>query len=605
MLSFEEYKSLVNVLPYGKRVGRNVYILTDDLKDASPELSKYFSSINESNAEIVKFFLDQFKISFLDYPDFFTEANPSLHKSTTIDLVTGKKRQIDYSKHENPPILHRKETMISPERNVFEQWANLTLELENRGCFSESRKIGFKLFWDSILNEKGLFIENHVVKYKEKEKSSYDDNDIKIERHKTAMSRSDFSKPVQLLLSNNLLRKGSSFLDYGCGLGDDVRALNYNGYNTFSWDPAYNPDGNKTKSEVVNLGFVLNVIEDKAERIDTLLEAFNLTKKVLSVAVVTDITPTAKNIKPYKDGFLTNRGTFQKFFKHDEAQDFIEQVLNYSAITVSQGIFYIFKNEQDAQDFLSTKQKRKINWNRLNLNIYPSKDERDKVKKETLYSQYKTDIESYWEQLLYLGRAPSIDEYPALSELQNNAKMNPRRLQDWFIERYGQEEFKSAFNNRKDDLIVYLGLANFKKKIPFSSLSPRLQKDMKTFFGNYKSGQQEALVELYKIGNPDEIEKRCKLTNQQNKIGSLDEQALFLSPEDVINLDPVLRMYIGVAELLWGTVDEVSEIKIHKRSGKVTFIVKESPDLNPGEYFRIKVDLVRQKVDFFRHTKSL
>ena len=87
MLSFDEYKSLVNELPYGKRVGRNVYILAEDLKEASPELFGYFSSINKYNAEIVKFFLDQFKISFLEYPDFFDEPNPTLHKSTTIDCA--------------------------------------------------------------------------------------------------------------------------------------------------------------------------------------------------------------------------------------------------------------------------------------------------------------------------------------------------------------------------------------------------------------------------------------------------------------------------------------------------------------------------------------
>ncbi len=604
MLSFTEYKSELNNLPFGKRVGKNIYILWDDLKEVSPILSSIiFPTGNVGPTVVIKFFLDQFKISFLDYPDFFLKPHPSLNKSITLDLNTGKSRKIDYSKHENPPILHRKETMISPEREEFSIWQNITVKLEEKSCFEDANKIGFKQFWDKMLKEKGLFYEGHELKEKSHFIAENEKTDIVIERHRTAMSRSDFSKPVQLLIKNGLLDKESLFFDYGCGLGDDIRALEYNGYNATGWDPVYKPDSEKRSADVVNLGFVLNVIENPSERIETLQKAYNYTEKVLSVAVVTDLAPTAKNIRPYKDGFLTSRGTFQKYYKHEEAHEFIEEVLNCSAYSVAQGVFYIFVNEQDGQDFLALRQKRNIDWNKLNLHIYPSKDERDKVKKELLYEKHKEELESYWEQLLQLGRAPGDDEYPAGIILQAAINMNQRRLQEWFIERYGQENLEKAFKNRRDDLLVYLGLANFKRRVPYLGLSVQLQRDIKTFFGSYTTGQQEALVELYKIGNPDEIDKRCALFQKQKGIGILDQQALYLKREDLDLLDPVLRMYVGVAELLYGNVDEVDEIKIHKRSGKVTFFIKKSPDLKPGEYFRIKVDLRKQKVDFFRHRR--
>ncbi len=602
MLSFEDYLSAVKSLPFGKKVGKNLYILWPDLCNESPLLTQLLEPIGQPNeTTLIKFFFDQFKVSFLNYPDFFSDPHPSLKKSYTIDLSTGKNRTIDYSKQENPPILHRKETMISPSRSEYSEWLELTKKLEEYDCYAQSKKIGFKKFWDELLAEKGLVYQGHtLIEGFSAPKKEVKQKEI-IDRHKTAMSRSDFSRPLQLLLKHNLLCKNQSFLDYGCGLGDDVRALDYNGYQAIGWDPVYAPKTPLIKSDVVNLGFVLNVIEDPSERIEAIQKAFSLTNKILCIAVVTDTAPTAKDIRPYRDGFLTSRGTFQKYFKHEEVQDLIEEVLNHSAHAVSPGIFFLFPNEQDAQDFLSTRQRRKVNWNQLNLHIYPSKDARDAVKKDLLYQQFKESLEAYWEQLLFLGREPSDKEYPEGRDLKDNIKLNGRRLQEWFIERYGQESLQQAYINRREDLIVYLGLANFKKKVPFTQLSINLQKDMKTFFGSYKAGQQESLTELFKIGDSREIEERCVVINQDKRIGTLDDQALYLKRDELDSLDPVLRMYVGVAGLLYGDINEVDEIKIHKLSGKVTFFIHDSPDLKPGEFWRIKIELSSQRVWYFKH----
>lgn len=165
MITFEEYKSAVKSLPFGKRVGQNIYILSDDLTNASPFLYKFISPLGNTGSNIlIKFFLDQFKISFLEYPDFFKNPHPALSKSTTLDLNTGKKREIDYSKHDNPPILHRKETMISPEREEFSVWKKLTEKLEMYNCFEDAKKIGFKQFWDKRLQEKGLYYVGQELK---------------------------------------------------------------------------------------------------------------------------------------------------------------------------------------------------------------------------------------------------------------------------------------------------------------------------------------------------------------------------------------------------------------------------------------------------------
>lgn len=607
MLSFDEYKQAVKALPFGKKVGRSVYVLYDDLVIVSPVLGKILQYLGKiEDTTIIKFFLDQFKVSLLQYPSFFVEPHPSLAESETIDLATGKKRKINYTKQANPPILHRKETMISPKREVYAQWQSLTVDLEKAGMFEESNKIGFKDYWNALLSEKGLSYAGHRLVQSDFQNNpcKIKDNpaqEVEIARHKTAMNRSDFSKPVQLLLKHNLLVKNQSFFDYGCGHGDDIRGLDHNGFTATGWDPVLKPDGNLIPADVVNLGFVLNVIENPTERIEALTKAFSLSKRILSVAVVTDASPTAKNIRPYKDGFLTSRGTFQKYYRHEEAQEWIESTLNHAAWPVYPGIFFVFKEEQDAQDFLASRYQHRTNWTELNRNVFPSRDERDAAKKELLLQNYHEQIQSYWDAILELGRIPTDKEFPEGKDVCESIGISDKQLYAWFIERYGTEVIERANRERYNNLMVYLGLSNFKRNVPFSSLSPRLQRDIKSFFGSYQAGLQVALQELYKIGNPDEIEKRCNSYYNKTEEGRLDDQALYLPWEMIQHLDPVLRMYVGVAELLFGDISEVDEVKIHKSSGKVTFFIYSSDDLQEGEYIRVKVSLREQKVFVFRH----
>lgn len=193
MLSFEEYTAEVKALPFGKRVGKNVYVLWPDLKEASPLLSKLLEPIGRvDGTSLIKFFLDHYKVSFLQYPDFFSNPHPALHRSETLNLNTGKRRVIDYTKQKNPPILHRKETMIAPDRPEYTEWAELTKVLEGAGCYAEPKKIGYKEYWESVLETKGLAYNGHQLYTVEHNGNTHSKEQRKIDRHKTAMSRADF-----------------------------------------------------------------------------------------------------------------------------------------------------------------------------------------------------------------------------------------------------------------------------------------------------------------------------------------------------------------------------------------------------------------------------
>ena len=105
-----------------------------------------------------------------------------------------------------------------------------------------------------------------------------------VSRHKTAISRTELSRPIKLALDDGILSPELPFFDYGCGLGDDLRLLAVRGIKGVGWDPVHRPDQERRRAAVVNLGYVVNVIENPAERREALLRAWDLTETVLIVS---------------------------------------------------------------------------------------------------------------------------------------------------------------------------------------------------------------------------------------------------------------------------------------------------------------------------------
>lgn len=149
-----------------------------------------------------------------------------------------------------------------------------------------------------------------------------------IQRHKAAITRTGLSKPVQLLLESGLLRQDVSFFDYGCGQGGDVTRLTNKGYSATGWDPHFTPGQPKCEADVVNLGYVLNVIERAQERAEVLRDAWGLTRDVLVVAVRSFSDLKSEPGRSHGDGFLTSIGTFQKFYDQTELKNWVSSTLD-------------------------------------------------------------------------------------------------------------------------------------------------------------------------------------------------------------------------------------------------------------------------------------
>jgi hypothetical protein len=118
----------------------------------------------------------------------------------------------------------------------------------------------------------------------------------------------------------------------------------------------HEPDS-KSSYDVVNLGYVLNTIPEHEECAEVLKKALILTKKLLVVTLRIEL-PNYSSAFLHKDGYITSRSTFQRFFQSQhEAYSFIthmadlnrevkiSQCINYRPAKGVRGVFYIFMKE--------------------------------------------------------------------------------------------------------------------------------------------------------------------------------------------------------------------------------------------------------------------
>jgi diadenosine tetraphosphate (Ap4A) HIT family hydrolase len=76
--------------------------------------------------------------------------------------------------------------------------------------------------------------------------------------HLTAIDRTYLSFPAQFVLNQNLLQ--GKILDFGCGLGNDVKLLRQKGFDITGYDPYYFPQYPADKFDTIICFYVLNVL---------------------------------------------------------------------------------------------------------------------------------------------------------------------------------------------------------------------------------------------------------------------------------------------------------------------------------------------------------
>ena len=598
----------VQSLSHGKKLPQATYVLAPDVSGLPSELADVVEGLRNDlglsgDFNVLKFSHNG-SVSFLQYSEFRERPHPELGESVRVSLVTGKVSRLRYGGDGNPPILHRKELLVPAGDQDAAAWARLTEQEESAGLYDQPEVIGFKAVWESLLRGKGLAYRGHdLIEATTGLSVEPECAPDPILRHRTALFRSGLSKPIRLALDAGLLNQGMSILDYGCGRGTDVEFLRDLGYVATGWDPAFFPDEQKARADLVNLGYVLNVIEHPTERLGVLREAWGFAGESLVVSTLVKGQEGHARAQVHGDGVVTSRRTFQKYFEQGELQGMLEAALDCEAHALSLGIFVLFREAGRAHSFLESRRRRTIDWSTLGSR-FVTKRRAKQSRMAQLYETHGDLLDSFWRRSLELGRVPKAGEFARDGELRETIGA-PSTVHRLLVNHHGKEAFEKAARRRTEDLLVYLAMAGFKKRIPQRLLDLQLQEDLSTFFGSYGKAQEAGLELLMSLRDGDSLwEAACVLP-----FGWRDpaEKHFVIHRSLLDQLPPRLRVFIECGAVLYGDPHEADLIKLHLASRKVTFAVYEDffrrplPELKT----RIKVDLARLQVAVFEYGVAL
>lgn len=602
-MDFQIFSSLVKQTEVGKQLPDAVYFHKDAMNAIPEQLQRFILAVAQAvnlpdnQWNLIKLFKKEFRLSLLSYPNFYTDSYPALEQSLNVDLSKLSHKVTCYRSSENPPILHRKETMILPSSEHFELFTALTSEGEKAGLYENTRTIGFKQSWLNLIHKKGYQLVDGRLLKADPDMSSDDKQELGIDRHKTAIVRHELSGPMKTLAKQGYLDGRFSVFDYGCGRGDDLRELEAHGLDVLGWDPVFSPDNDKVNSDIVNLGFVLNVIEDQDERLDALLSAWELTNKVLVVSVMLANDSYIAQFQPYKDGIITSRNTFQKYYAQSEFKGYLERSLQEDAIAVAPGIFYIFKDKLEEQRYLQSKYQRRHVWQQL-TSPQPL-DSRDKAK--LVISQNSALFDEFWNVCLELGRVPANDEFNRSEEVRNLIGSHKKAfglLQEMFDTR----EFSKAEKSRKEDLLVFFSMGLFDKRKPYTQQPESLKRDIKALFDDYRTAINLATELLFSIADTELIGEQCVKAHHQLPASILNEgHSLIFHKSNIEKLPLLLRVYVGAALQMYGELEDgIDLVKIHINSGKLTLTQYDDFEKSvPYLVERTKIKMADQDIDFF------
>lgn len=513
---------------------------------------------------LVKFHYDAPKISYLHYPNFERDPHPRLVASTQVTLTTGALQYRDYADSPNPPILHRKETFVAPDHPDAARFAHLTRQQETLGLFNDARQIGTLLNWEKRLRAQNLEIHNHALACTlrpAQPKTALP----QIERHRAAIKRNALSKPVRLALEAGLFTPGCRFFDYGCGHGTDVKFVRDRGYDSIGYDPYYAPDTPLTPAEVVNLGYIINVIEDPQERRQALVQAWELTRSVLIVAAQVLIQDRTRGLIAYEDGIITSRNTFQKYYDQNELKHYIDQVLGVDAIPIALGIYGVFRDESQAATFRTSRFRSRVTTPRV----------RSTVKR---FEDYQTLLQPVMDFMTERGRLPQREELdpPQWDAIAAEFRTIKRAFQV-ITQATDAAAWDAIATQRRHDLLVYLALTHFEDRPKFRALPAPMQQDIKALFGSYQQACAAADVMLMSVGNLDIIREQ----GRQSAIGQQRPNSLWVHISALEQLHPLLRLFEGCASRTIGRPDEATVVKFHFSQPKITYLTYPEFDRAP------------------------
>lgn len=399
---------------------------------------------------------------------------------------------------------------------------------------------------------------------------------VEVARDRTALTRHQLSRPVRLALDDGLLEAGASFFDYGCGHGGDVRLLSDAGYRSAGWDPNHRPEAALQPAAVVNLGYVVNVIEAADERLAVLNEAWRLAETLLVVAA--RMSGEDRDLafrEPLADGVRTSRNTFQKFYEHQELKSWIADALGAEPVAAGPGIFYVFRDEAVRESYRARKMRRRVTAPSVSLSERRCREHPELV----------TELVAFFTERGRLPRPAEIAQAAAVDEVfgsVNRAFAAIRRTNPGVA-------WDELAQLRREDLALYLALSRFERGRRWSALPPTLQEDVRALFGTYAAGQRAADGLLQELGTPGAIDAACLSAS----FGKLTPTALYVHRSALDRLPLLLRAFEGCGRGYLGETEGANIIKLYRREPKLSYLSYPNFDRDPHPRldFSLNVDL--------------
>jgi DNA phosphorothioation-associated putative methyltransferase len=577
----------------GKRVGGALYVHRDAvalLGDEVALVQKAESLAPSLDWNVAK--IEKASVSLLLYESFDADF-PALLTSAKVDLASGAVTRTDYQKRTNPPILHRKELLLPQDDPRLPKFRALTSAAEEYGLFTEANKIGTRVAWSAKIAAAGLVLRSGRL-------LGVDEEHHVVARHRTAIVRRDLSQPMQLMMRFGVVTADRSVFDYGCGQGEDVEALVSQGFEAFGWDPHHAAKGPRRPADVVNLGFVVNVIEDQRERAETLKAAWGFANRALCVAVMVQGRAQTAGQKPHGDGYVTSRGTFQRYFTQQDLREFVTKITGQQTLSLAPGIVAVFKDKDLEQEVLLRRRSRVLVAGTLPR---PPRRERVFVARPELRERLAPMLDSLRDISLSLGRLPEPSELPAeLGAALTTARIPWSRTLDALREDLAADEaFATTAQARREDLLVHFALMQFPGSPKYRSLPQSIQTDIRSFFGSHSAVQEESHRLLFAAGDRPGIRADAEAAVAAGLAGMRGDRYIRFRPSALPRLPARLRVLVGCAEVLQGGVEACDFVEINLEAPRIKMIICDDVERTiPFVVENIRVDLGRLKVSMDR-----
>jgi DNA phosphorothioation-associated putative methyltransferase len=141
----------------------------------------------------------------------------------------------------------------------------------------------------------------------------------------------------------------------------------------------------------------------------------------------------------------------------------------------------------------------------------------------------------------------------------------------------GSEQWDEIAAERKEDLELYLALAQFDRRPRWSHLPGHIQHDVRAFFGNYTAACMSADKLLLSVGRPEEIDRACV----HSQVGKLTPAALYVHRSAMDQLPHILRAFEGCGRGYLGEVEGANIVKLYRTEPKISYLSYPDFEFDP------------------------